>query len=208
MARNSIPFWLKVAYTVWLVVWVTIYWKSYGPQNFLWLCDLANLVIGIAIWRESPLLFSSQAVSVLIIQAAWIVDVSTRLVLGFHPIGGTEYMFEPATPLALRSLSLFHIFVPVLLLWAINRLGYDRRGWKLQTAILWLVLPVTYWLAEPATNINWLWKPFGVDQTLLPQGIYVLALMAAGPLLFYLPTHAALSRWARRNGGDLLPRPG
>ena len=58
-------------------------------------------------------------------------------------------MFDAAEPLWLRLLSLFHVVVPVLLPWAIRRLGYDPRGWKLQTAIAWVVLPVTYLSTDP-----------------------------------------------------------
>lgn len=205
--RTAIPLWLKLAYTAWLAVWVVVYWQSYGPQNFLWLCDVANLVLGVAIWLESPILFSSQAVGVLVIQALWIVDVCARLLSGVHLIGGTEYMFDPDKSFGLRSLSLFHVFVPILLLWAIRRLGYDRRGWRLQTAMLWVILPVSYLVTDPEKNINWLWEPFGIPQTLLPELGYLAAEMLAIPLVLYLPTHALLARWARRHGRDESPRP-
>lgn len=203
-SRNAIPLWLKIAYTLWLVVWVVAYWDHYGPQNFLWICDLANLILGVAIWIESPLLFSSQAVSVLVIQALWLVDVCGRLLLGMHLVGGTEYMFDPEKSVGIRALSLFHVFVPILLLWAVRRLGYDRRGWKLQTAILWLLLPVTYLVTDPELNINWLWKPFGMPQTVLPELGYVVFEMIAVPLVLYLPTHAALVLWTR--GGKAAAR--
>jgi len=197
LSRSAIPLWLKITYTVWLAIWVTVYWQSYGPQNFLWMCDLANLIVGVAIWIESPLLFSSQAVAVLIIQALWIVDVCGRLLLGLHVIGGTEYMFDPERSIGLRALSLFHVFVPILVLWAIRRLGYDPRGWKLQTLIVWLLLPLTYLVTDPERNINWLWKPFGLAQTVLPELGYLALAMLAVPLVLYLPTHAVLARWTR-----------
>ncbi len=196
-SRSAIPLWLKIAYSVWLAVWVVVYWQSYGPQNFLWICDLANLILGVAIWIESPLLFSSQAVAVLIIQALWIVDVCGRLLLGVHLIGGTQYMFDPEKALGLRALSLFHVFVPILVLWAIRRLGYDQRGWKLQTLIVWLLLPLTYLVTDPELNINWLWKPFGIPQTVLPELGYVALEMLVVPLILYLPTHAVLAWWTR-----------
>src|ERR1700722_699202 len=58
-----------------------------------------------------------------------------------HLVGGTEYMFDPGLPLTIRLLSLFHIVTPPLLLYAIWRLGYDPRGWKLQTLMAWIVVP-------------------------------------------------------------------
>ena len=198
--RNALPRWLKLGYTAWFVFWVPVYWIENGPANFLWLCDVANIVVLAAIWLESPLLFSSQTVSVLLIQLAWIVDVTIRLVAGFHPIGGTEYMFEAARPLLGRLLSLFHVFIPVLLLWALWRLGHDRRGWRLQCLICWLVLPASFWLGEPAANLNWLWAPFGIAQTWMPPPLFLVVCMIAYPLLIYLPTHALLTVWLRRAG--------
>lgn len=199
-ARRALPLWLKVGYTLWFLVWVPVYWVDNGPANFLWLCDVANIVVLAAVWLESPLLFSSQAVSVLLIQLTWIVDVTTRLLAGFHPIGGTEYMFESARPLLGRLLSLFHVFIPVLLLWALWRLGHDRRGWRLQTLICWLVLPLSFWIGEPEANLNWLWAPFGIEQTWMPPRAFLLFCMVAYPLLIFWPTHALLTAWLRRAG--------
>lgn len=201
---GAIPLWLKVLYTLWALVWVPVYWVESGPANFLWLCDIANFVVLAALWLESPLLFSSQAVSVLIIQAAWWIDWLGRLLLGRHPIGGTEYMFDPAEPIIVKLLSTFHLFMPPLLLWAIWRLGYDRRGWKLQTAIAWVVLPLSL-LPDPARNLNWVRRPFGIEQVWMPSAAWAVLCMALYPLLLYLPTHAALAAWIRRRGRPLLP---
>lgn len=187
------PLWLKVVLTLWLVVWAPLYWRAYGPANYLWFCDLANFLIPAALWWESRLLFSSQAISVLVVQFIWIADVSTRLFFGFHPIGGTEYMFDPAKPLALRLVSLFHIAVLILLLWGLRRQGYDRRGLGLQIAIMLVVLPIS-WLMGPERNINWTWGAFSGVQELIPPLLY-LALLPLGYLaILYLPSHWAFSR--------------
>ncbi len=199
-ARRALPLWLKLGYTAWFVFWVPVYWIDKGPANFLWVCDVANFVVLAAVWLESPLLFSSQAASVLVIQFAWIVDATTRLVAGFHPIGGTEYMFEATQPLLGRMMSLFHVFIPVLLLWVLWRLGHDRRGWRLQCLICWLVLPLSFWIGQPEANINWLWAPFGIEQTWMPPLAFLAVSMIAYPLLLYLPTDALLTAWLRRAG--------
>jgi hypothetical protein len=195
---RRIPLSVKLAYTAWMAVWIPVYWVHAGPQNFLWLCDVANFLVGLALWLESPLLLSSQAVGVLFIQILWAGDFFGRLILGFHPIGGTEYMFDAAKPLHLRLFSLFHVAMPPLLLWGVRRLGYDRRGWLLQTAITAVLLPATWLAADPAKNVNWVWKPFGKPQELVSPEVYLLALIVLYPLLLYLPTHLLLSRWMRR----------
>lgn len=205
MSRNRLPLWLKLSYLTWMVVWVPAYWTHHGPANLLWLCDVANLFVALALVLESPLLFSSQATGVLLIQLAWTVDFLGRMVLGRHLIGGTEYMFDPTQPLWLRALSLFHIVVPVLLIWSIWRLGYDKRGWRLESVLCWLILPLSYVAASPAQNLNWLWSPFGIEQTLIPPADYLLFCMFAYPAALFWPTHRILLRWAQSRGIRVLP---
>ena len=45
-----VPLWLKVVWTVWLVVWAPLYWWKYGAQNFLFFCDIGNVLIGVGLW--------------------------------------------------------------------------------------------------------------------------------------------------------------
>jgi hypothetical protein len=193
-----VPLWLKLAYTAWIVARAPTYWIQYGPANFLWLCDLANFLVLAALWLESPLLVSSQAVSVLIIQVAWCIDYFGRLLLGLNVFGATAYMFTDEYPAAVRALSLFHLFMPPLLLWLVWRLGYDRRGLLLQTAVAWLVLPLCYLFTDPALNLNWLWRPFDREQPWLPPFAWMLVMLLAYPLVLYLPTHLALQAWAKQ----------
>ena len=194
-----IPLALKVAYTAWCAVWLPVYWIHHGPANLLWFCDVANLIVLVALWGESSVWLSSQLVGGLFIQTYWAIDFFGRLFLGGHPFGGTEYMFVAADPLWLRSFSLFHLFVPVLLIWAVYRLGYDRRGWRLQTLLAWIILPLSM-LPDPERNLNWVWRPFGLEQVWLPPGGYLVFCMIAYPLVLYLPAHWLIRAWMRAVG--------
>jgi hypothetical protein len=136
---SRVPLWLKIGWTIWLIVWAPIYWRQYGLQNFLFFCDIGNVLIGIGLWLESPLIFSWVACGLLFFQTLYTIDLVGALLSGRHIIGGTEYMFDPHLSLLVRLLSLFHVVTPPLLLWAIWRLGYDRRGWKFQTGMAWSV---------------------------------------------------------------------
>ena len=194
---RRIPLAVKLVYLLWMAIWVPVYWIFNSPENFLWLCDLANIILLFALCLESSLLMSSQAAGVLLIQLFWVLDFLSAWLLGSHLTGGTEYMFDTGQPFWLRAMSLFHIVMPPLLLWGVYRLGYDCRGWKLQTFIAWLLLPATFLLADPALNINWLWQPFGLPQSLLSPHAFVLFMMFAYPLVLVFPTHLLLSHWFR-----------
>ena len=196
-----VPLWLKIGWTLWLIVWAPLYWRQYGLQNFLFFCDLGNLMIGMALWLESPLIFSSAACGLLLLQTMYSIDLAGAQLLGRHLVGGTEYMFDPGLPLTIRLLSLFHVVMPPLLVWAIWRLGYDRRGWKLQTLLTWMVVPINYFW-HPEHDVNWARGLFFHEQHALPGGAYLLGYLVVVPLFVYFPTHLflgwATQRWKPR----------
>jgi hypothetical protein len=66
--RLRLPLWLKTGWAIWLLVWVPLYWRQFGLQNFLFFCDLGNVLIGIGLWMESPLIFSWAASGLLLFQ--------------------------------------------------------------------------------------------------------------------------------------------
>jgi len=191
-----LPLWLKILWTVWLIAWIPLYWRQYGLQNFLFFCDIGNLLIGVGLWLESPLIFSWQACGLMLFQTLYIVDLAGALLTGRHIVGGTEYMFDPGVPLLVRLLSLFHVATPPLLLWAIGRMGYDPRGWKFQTLTSWIVVPINYFW-RPEHDVNWARGPFFREQHAVPGPVYLLAYLVIVPLLVYLPTHLLL-RWLMR----------
>ena len=128
--------WLALA---WLAVWVPAYWSFYGPVVFLNLCDIAIVLTCVGLWRGSALLLSSQAVSSLVVDLAWVLDLAWRALAGRHLIGGTEYMWDGAYPWWVRALSLFHVVLPIVLVWSIRRVGYNRRAPFLQIGIVLVV---------------------------------------------------------------------
>jgi len=189
-----LPLWMKLAWTLWVMIWMPVYWKQYGAQNFLFFCDLGNFLVAVALWTESALIFSWQATGLLLFQTLYTLDLIISLLFYKHPIGGTEYMFDPTIPLAVRLLSLFHVVMPPLLVWAVWRLGYDSRGWKFQTLTTWIVVPINYfWRRE--YNVNWARGLFFHEQHVVPGLIYLLGYLIVAPLLVYFPTHLLLQWW-------------
>ncbi|MDB6006206.1 MAG: hypothetical protein JWR15_3193, partial [Prosthecobacter sp.] len=117
-SANLIPLWLKLAYTAFLAMMIPVYWYHYGPTNFLYFCDIALLLTLAGMWLESPLLISLPAVGILLPQALWCLDYAVQL-CGVTLTGMTAYMFDGAKPLFLRGLSLFHGWLPFLLLYLV-----------------------------------------------------------------------------------------
>lgn len=190
---SRIPLPLKILWTAWLLVWAPVYWKQYGAQNFLFFCDLGNVLIAIALWSESSLMLSWQAVSLLVFQSLYAVDLIGAFLSGHHVTGGTEYMFDPRISLLVRLLGLYHLIVPPLLLWAVRRLGFDRNAWKAATLELWIVVPINF-LWRPQYNVNFA-RGIGHQQHTLPASLYLLAYLIVVPMVIYWPTQKLLELW-------------
>jgi hypothetical protein len=191
---TPIPLWLKLVYTAYLAVLVPAYARKAdaGPLNFLWFSDLALFSTGAALWLESPLLASVTAVGVLAPELFWNLSFFVRLLTGKRISGLTDYMFDGRRSLFMRGLSLFHVALPVLLIWLLASLGYDTRALLVMTVVAWVVLPATYLLTRPEHNINWVFGFGAPPRRPLPPKPWVLTLMLGFPILIYLPTHLLL----------------
>jgi hypothetical protein len=212
--RARIPLWLKLAFTAFMAVLVPFYWKWYGPTNFLYFCDVAMFVTLIALWTESRFLVSLEAVAILLPQALWVVDFAVQgagllLHQNWQITGMTGYMFDAHKPLFVRGLSLFHGWLPFLLVYLLFKLGYDRRAFAAQVAI-GVGLLIGCYLFTPkgpapasnssaAVNVNYV---FGLDdnrpQAWMPPLAWLALLTVGFPLVIYWPTHWALTRVFRR----------
>jgi hypothetical protein len=191
-AEAIIPLWIKLGYTLFALVTAAVYAVKYPLGNFLWFSDIALLATVPALWFESGFLASMIAVGILLPEVLWNVAFFGRLVTRKRVSGLTDYMFDPGKPLYLRALSLFHVFLPPLLVWMIAQLGYASEAWIAQTVLAWIALPLSFWLTAPQENVNWVYG-FGVrPQKRMPPLVYLLLLMIGFPALIYLPTHLLL----------------
>ena len=179
---------------VWLAVYVPSYAAAYGLANFLFLCNLGVMLTAVGLLAENQLLLSSQALAAPMIGLAWALDAGWRLTTGDFLYGATSYMWDPQYPLFTRLLSLYHVVWPLLVLWCVRRVGYDRRGWPLQTAIAAAAVLVARLATAPADNVNFAFRDpfFGVQIGPAPLHLALVLLALAG--VAYGLTHLALER--------------
>jgi hypothetical protein len=197
---------VRVAAIAWLLVFVITYWRTYGPENLLLLCDVAVILTCWGLWRGSSLLLSSQALSSLVVDLAWDLDLLWRLLLGRHLIGGTEYMWDERWPLAVRAMSLFHVVWPVLLIWALRRVGYDRRAWLLQSVLALLVLIASRFVL-PEANLNFAQRDPFFRRQWGPGAVHVLLTWTVLAGVVHWPTHRLLMRLFARSEVESLKTP-
>ena len=211
-SSRRLPLALKLALTAFVCIQVPFYWSAYGPTNFLYFCDVALFLTLVSVWTEKRLPASMAAVGILIPQFVWVHNFVGGL-FGHPVLGMTSYMFRDSLPLSARAISLFHGWLPFLLLYVLYRLGYDRRAFVAWTLLAWMLMLIGFFLlpAPPAppeqpnlpVNINYVYgmsddKP----QEWMPPLAWFAVMMTGLPLLFFLPTHLLLSRLAVRSFED------
>lgn len=202
----SHPFpWAGWAALVWLAVWFPTYAAVYGFGNFVHLCDVAVILTCVGLWLGSPLLLSMQALNILI-DLTWDLDLGWRLASGRHLLGGTEYMWDPKYALGVRLLSLFHLALPVVQLWALRRVGYDRRALAAQS-VLGLVLIVAARALGPEVNVNYAWQDPFFHRSWGPAPAHIALIFAGLVAVVYLPAHATLTRLMRPSRRQSSPLP-
>lgn len=187
------PPWVRWASLIWLAIWMPVYWRYWGVQNFLHICDITVILTCAGLFWSSPLLLSSQAVASIIADLLWDLDAGWRLFSGHNLLGGIEYMWDTHYALWVRLLSLFHVVWPVLLLCSLRATGYDRRGLALQSAIA-AVAMIASRLTNPSLNINYAFRaPIG-NRPWGPATVHVALMWLGLVLLIYLPTHLLLTK--------------
>lgn len=160
-----------------------------------------------AVWRNSALAASAAAVGIVIPQLFGCVYFAAEF-SGYTLSHMTSYMMDERRSLFLRSLSLFHGWLPFLLLFLVHRLGYDRRGLLAWTGVAWAACLVSFFFLPPAgavvpdvntpLNVNYV---FGMDdakpQEWMTAPAYLMTWMIGLLVCFFLPTHVVLKKLFR-----------
>jgi hypothetical protein len=191
VSSTQILSWLTLVYGLAVPLIAVIYWRAYGPTNFLWLSDVGLVLTLAALLSGSRLIASMAAVGMLALELAWTID----FLAGGRLITIAAYMFDAKLPRYLRGLSLFHLALPPTLLFLVYQFGYDRRALIYQTLLTWAVLIVTYVTTDPEKNINWVFGPGSKPQHVVPPLLYLGLEMAIIPICVFLPTHLLLDRF-------------
>ncbi len=193
-----IPLFWKLAFSAFMAVLVPIYLRHYGPTNFLYFCDVALLLTLAGIWLENPLLLSIATVGILLPQLFWLIDFIVRL--GGHTLSGmTDYMFESQRSRLLRGLSLFHGWLPVLLIYLLTLTGYDARALPCWIGIATVLLLICYGSMPPPSRQRRDIQPVNINyvhglsddepQAWMPSWAWLLFTILGWPLLLYWPAH-------------------
>lgn len=190
------PTWMRCIAFVWFALWFSMYWRTWGAANFIHLCDVAVILTCIGMWTSSAVLISSQAVGAFIVDIVWAADAASRIFLRHALFPGNEYLTDPRYPLWIRSLTVFHVVMPLLLLWGVYLMGYDGRGWTLQCAIA-LPIFILARFTSPSSNIDFAFSDPFFHRAWGPAPTHILVIWLFMVIIVYWPTHLLLKRCFR-----------
>lgn len=200
----SFPLSIKLLCTAWVVVLVPIWIRVQGIHNFLWLSDIGLFGACLALWTGSRLLASITAVGVVVPDLAWTLIFLGRLLIDVGPVEQSGFMFDTGLPLFIRSLSLFHVFLPPLLVWMVFYAGYDWRALPLQVLLTAAVLLITLNATHPKDNVNFVFGFGEPPQPPLRQPWWSLLQLLILTFGAYVPTHIFL-KWLSRHSETASP---
>ena len=203
-SEQLVPLWVKILYTVFIIVLVPHYLRVYGPTNFLYFCDVALFLTLASLWSESALLASVSMVGILLPQLLWILDF-LGTIINLPITGMTAYMFDSKISLFTRCLSFFHFWLPLFLLWLLSRLGYDKRAYLMWSVIALILLQVCYFYMPPPpappdkpglpVNINYVFGPSdNHPQQWMNPNLYFLFMQFFLLFAVFWPTHILLEK--------------
>ncbi len=101
-------------------------------------------------------------------------------------------MWDARFPAWARLLSTFHIGLPLVLLWATRKIGYDRRALALQAAIAAGLFIVSRFLS-PELNMNYAYRDPLWHRAWGPAPLHLAMVFIGAVALLYWPTHTLLN---------------
>src|SRR5690606_4004596 len=115
-------------------VLLPINWITYGSANILWLSDITLMLAYFATIFQSRFLSSMAVLQGLFFESMWVIALLISL---FVPMDFVliKYMYDTSIPIWIRSVSLFHLFLPPYLVWLLYRFGYTKKALPLQIGI-------------------------------------------------------------------------
>ena len=180
---------VRVVYSFFITIFIPVYWKELGLVNFLWCCDITLFALLVALWTKNNLLVSIGTICSLPLTILWNIDFFSILIFNHSIFKIAHYMFYDFVPLYVRGLSLFHVWLPPLLIWLLYRWNYNRKAFIWSSFLTWIVIPITYLVTEPERNINCVHSFIKAGQNILPEWMLLIIFMTVLPIFVYYPMH-------------------
>lgn len=156
-----VPYGVKITYYAFMACMFPVYITYYPLINFASVCQIHLFLLLAGFLINSRLFISMTALALLIPQTLWWIDLMCETI-GIKFVGGTKYMYNSTIPLYVRIISLYHGWLPFLLIYLVKKVGYDQRAVFYQFILSHSIAFLSYYNSDIYNgNIN-LMKDVGI----------------------------------------------
>jgi hypothetical protein len=179
--------WINIFLIFFLATQIIVY-SSYSIESYLWLCKINLFLTIFGILFKNKLLISMAFVGGLARFSIWNLSFIINLFTNYNLFNVTAYIFSLGTSLTIKIISLYHIFLPIILIFFLKKIGYDSRAFIFSTILYWFVIIITYFFTIKSNNINFVFCASTYNWSISDQQ-WVIFLLIFEPILFILPVH-------------------
>lgn len=162
-------------------------------SSIFWLCYTGILLIMIGIWKNKSYIVLSQIIILAIPDVLWIIDFLAILITGNSVMNLSNYFFQPR-PLLAKLVSLQHLYVIPLALFALYIIKIDKAKLALRFAavqlVVFLFLSRTFTPIEDNINCTYFTcfdlQPLNYLEGILPYSFGWYGIMFLSALVVYL----------------------
>lgn len=169
------------------MIMIPTYYLHYGPTNFLWFSDVGLFLIVLSVWFRSSFLISMSALITFFMEMIWVIDYLFTLLTGYNLVGMAAYMFNQDYSMFIRSLSLFHLFLPAFHIQYMSKWGYNPKALTYSIGLFWVILLACFMITPVDDNINYVFISQLNNWQIVTPYLWLSILMFSYPVLIMLP---------------------
>lgn len=153
-AKKDVAFWLGVFCFGYYLINLGNVFLAHKPEWLLWYSSAGLLFSAIAILTRNSFLLTSMFCALFVIESIWSIGFFSLLIFHKSLYGMVEYAFSPAFPRKDFYIGLYHVLIPISLLWGVAANKINKYGWLGATLYAGILATATYIFSNPSENIN------------------------------------------------------
>jgi hypothetical protein len=151
---------LRIFIQLFSLLQLSSFYYFYESSFILWACCIGLYLTTFALTFKNRLAMSIAFIGCSLSCSLWMVDslgqfTLDKFVFGFR----ASYLFFNEVPFWFRSLSLYHVLMPVVWIYYLKKWGYEPKAFCNCVILFCTELIIIYFLSDPLDNINWVFLP-------------------------------------------------
>lgn len=213
MRKYDILFLLGLfCFIYWFLDFLNIIFLVKKPTYALWFSSIGILMTAISLIRRNPVLIAVTFCTYFVMESVWVLDFLLRVFFQYDFLGLTDYLFEKGYSRKDFIMSMYHIFIPAVLLYAqlLTKTIY-KYAWVGSVLYVTTLAAITYFITDKSDIVNCVHKTTKCSgffsSNIAPYPYYIFILIALVTLIIYIPTNYILLKVAKKFDWKIYPNP-